>query len=127
MPIPHRRGASNGAAPPGFRYVRHDARDGTVALAVFGELDLATAPALDHALRSAQQRARLVVLNLRRLAFMDCTGLRVLLVAAARAHAGRTGFLVVRGPAQFERLLELTGADRQLETTHAGRNGHGRE
>ena len=55
--------------------------DGVRLLEVFGELDLATAPRLEHALAEAGDD---VLLDLRGLTFMDSTGVRVLLEAAER-------------------------------------------
>lgn len=96
--------------------LRRDAVDGEVRLAVSGELDLATAPELDQALRGAQRHARVVVLDLRELTFMDCTGLGALLAAADRARANGDRFLVVPGPSHVDRLLTLTDIDGRLET-----------
>jgi anti-sigma B factor antagonist len=84
-------------------------------LVVRGELDLATALALKDGL-SAIRRGRIerVVLDLRELSFMDCAGLHVIL--AADLHARHTGISleVLYGPGQITRILNLTGADRQL-------------
>jgi anti-sigma B factor antagonist len=101
--------------PCGFACVCHDAGDGTTGLAVSGELDLATAAELDQALRSAQQRSRVVTLDLRRLTFMDCTGLSVVLAAATRARERGDRFRLLRGPGPVERLFALTGTDCRLE------------
>ena len=43
---------------------------------VAGALDIATAPQLEQALAGAQTRARLVVLDLRELTFMDAAGVQ---------------------------------------------------
>ena len=63
------------------------ARDerGARRLTLRGELDLATAPRLEHALADAGED---VVLDLRGLTFMDSTGVRVLLEAAEAAGPG---------------------------------------
>jgi anti-anti-sigma factor len=54
---------------------------GATRLVLRGELDLATAPQLEHALAAAGDG---VLLDLRGLTFMDSTGVRVLLEAAER-------------------------------------------
>jgi anti-sigma B factor antagonist len=54
---------------------------GSTRVSLRGELDLATAPRLEHALAEAGDR---VLLDLRGLTFMDSTGVRVLLEAAER-------------------------------------------
>ena len=73
-----------------------------------GELDIATAPALDVALHEAVALAPLVVLDLRDLDFVDVAGVRV--VANARAHARRAGrhVVVLRGSPSVDRVFSLT-------------------
>ena len=80
-----------------------------------GELDFATSPLLDDALHRAEADARLIVLDLRRLAFVDCSGLRVIVAAHHRARRRGGRLVVVRGAAAIERVLTLTGAHRELE------------
>ena len=59
-------------------------------LCVAGELDMATAPILDTALREAASSSGEVLLDFAGLSFMDSTGLRVLLRSACEKHgAGR--------------------------------------
>ena len=58
---------------------------GATRLVLRGELDLATAPQLEHALAAAGDG---VLLDLRGLTFMDSTGVRVLLEAAERGGPG---------------------------------------
>ena len=67
---------------------------------VTGELDIATAPILEHTLRAAEQRAARIVLDLRELAFMDSCGVHVILDAAARMSADRGRLVLVCGPAR---------------------------
>lgn len=91
-------------------------RDGdqAVVVDVSGELDLASSPALEQELESAAvASAELVIIDLRRLEFMDSTGLSVLVRAHQRATETGQRFAVVKGPQQVQRLLTLTGvADR---------------
>jgi anti-anti-sigma factor len=80
-------------------------------LTLEGELDLATAPVLELELARAEKRSpRLVIVDLRRLAFMDVGGMRVLLAAARRAKRDGYELAIVRG-ASVQRLFELTGVD----------------
>ena len=65
--------------------VAPDAQGGT-RLTLRGELDLGTAPQLEQALAEAGGN---VLLDLRRLTFMDSTGVRVLLEAAQRTDGLR--------------------------------------
>jgi anti-sigma B factor antagonist len=106
--------------PPEFACVPHDSGDGTIRVAVFGELDLTTAPALDQALRDAHQHVRQVTLDLRSVTFMGSSGLAVLFAAADRARESGGRFLVVRGPPSIDRLFALSAADRWLEITPGG-------
>ena len=76
---------------------------------VSGELDLLSSPAFEVELeRAAGSDGDVIVIDLRRLAFMDSTGLHVLVRGHQRARElGRT-FAVTRGSEQVDRLLRLT-------------------
>jgi anti-sigma B factor antagonist len=113
LPIRSDRGA---IAPEGFACMCLDSGDGSIRVALSGELDIATATEFDRALRTAQRRARSVTLDLRRLSFMDCCGLAALMAAASRARADGDRFRVVRGAA-VDRLFAITGVDLELELT----------
>jgi anti-anti-sigma factor len=91
-------------------------RDGPAAvIAVTGELDLASSPALREALeRESENGVELVILDLRQLVFMDSTGLSVVVRAHQRAVESRHRFAVVRGGKQVQRLLMLTGVGDRL-------------
>ena len=90
-------------------------RDGSAAvIAVAGELDLASSPALREELERAAQDAELVILDLRELVFMDSTGLSVVVRAHQRAVEAGDRFAVVRGGKQVQRLLTLTGVGNRL-------------
>jgi anti-sigma B factor antagonist len=88
---------------------------GAARVHVAGELDIATAPMLERTLRSAELRARLVVLDLRELTFVDSCGVRVIVYASLRARRAGRRLVLVRGPAQVQRLLELSGALEAVE------------
>ena len=105
------------APKPDFACVRIDGGDDHVRLTVFGEIDLATADKLARELSEAQADARTVTLDLRRLRFIDCSGLAVLAAAADRANAGGGRFRVVRGPPAVDRLFTLTGLEHRFEMT----------
>ena len=78
-------------------------------LHVAGELDMATAPRVEKALRQAERRARLVVLDLRGLTFMDCSGIHVIVDASLRARSRGHRLMLVRGPSQVDRVFALAG------------------
>jgi anti-sigma B factor antagonist len=83
-------------------------------ISVSGELDLASSPALEEELdRVAQSDAKVVIVDLRNLEFMDSTGLSVLVRAHQRAEEDGRRLGLVNGSQQVQRLLSLTGvADR---------------
>jgi anti-sigma B factor antagonist len=79
-------------------------------LALSGELDMASSPALDEAVRGiCTDSAEALTIDLSRLTFMDSTGLRVVLLAKELCERHRCEFLVIPGPAQIQRLFEVTG------------------
>jgi anti-sigma B factor antagonist len=85
-----------------------------------GELDLATAPALEDALRRAfgGDSAR-VVLDLRELEFIDSSGLRTLLTARRQSEDAGTQFSLVAGHRGLERTLEIAGVHKVFDWTPA--------
>jgi anti-anti-sigma factor len=88
-------------------------RDGdTHVIVLDGELDLATMEDVERELeRVGGTDARLIVVDLRELTFMDCSGLR-LFWGAHQREAGRLIF--VRGPGCVQRVFEITGLVRLL-------------
>jgi anti-anti-sigma factor len=102
--------------PTGFSISISD-RDGRAVVVIRGELDLATAPDLDAALQELAEAGKDVVVDLRELAFMDSTGLRVIVAAHARAEAGDHSFVIVRPTpgAPIERILAIAGVESVLE------------
>ena len=79
-----------------------------------GELDLASAPRLRLRLGEAISSAQLVMVDLRQLAFTDCTGIHVLLDGEAQARRAGRRLVFVRGPAQIDRLFQLLGLSERL-------------
>jgi anti-anti-sigma factor len=76
---------------------------------IVGELDIATTPQFERTLREAQLEARLVVLDLRELAFMDSVGVHAIVNAGIRARQVARRLLVLRGPPNVDRVLTLAG------------------
>ena len=82
---------------------------------VSGEVDTGTAPELDETLHEALRHARLVLMDLREMSFMDSTGLHVLVNASLRARA-QAGHLVLSGvSAQLTSLLDVTGTREHVD------------
>ncbi|HEY5189133.1 MAG TPA: STAS domain-containing protein [Solirubrobacteraceae bacterium] len=85
-------------------------------IAVSGELDLASSPVLDTELeRAADSGSELLVLDLRRLDFMDSTGLSIIVKAHQRLAENGRVLSLVRGPQQVQRLLDLTGVAERIQ------------
>jgi anti-sigma B factor antagonist len=79
-------------------------------LALGGELDLVSSPALEQALdAAAESDAELIIVDLRGLEFMDSTGLHALVKAQHRLEDMGRRFALVRGGDSVQRLFELTG------------------
>jgi anti-anti-sigma factor len=78
-----------------------------------GELDLATAPQVVAGLRRLRERGERVLLDLDELAFIDVSGLRVVMHAAEEASNDGGGFAVTRGSPPVRRLIALV-VDAQL-------------
>ena len=85
-----------------------------------GELDLATAPALEDALeRAFEGGSERVVLDLRELEFIDSSGLRTLLTARRQADVAGKQFSLVAGHRGLERTLEIAGVHKVFDWTLA--------
>ncbi len=96
---------------PGSLTISTETGDGTVSVALQGELDLASAPQLEQQLRAIEsRRPQRLIVDLAGLAFIDSTGLRLLLQADERC--GRSGCeLVLRpGDPSVQRVFDVTGA-----------------
>ena len=86
-----------------------DAKGWTV-LAVEGEIDIATASALDEAIEQAvSDGKRNIAVDLEAVSFMDSTGLRTLIVAHRRLEDESGRLVVIPGSGPIRRLLEVAG------------------
>ena len=83
---------------------------------VAGDLDIATAPQLDRTLREAELQTRLVVLDLREVPFMDCSGVHTIVDASVRAREVGRRLLLLRGPPDVDRMFALNGSSHEVET-----------
>lgn len=79
-----------------------------------GELDLATVPVAEQAVARVESVADTLVLDLRKLTFIDSSGLKMILTTAESWNGASRRLFVVKGPAQVERVLQLTGAAGRL-------------
>jgi anti-anti-sigma factor len=99
----------------------HTAIDGpTAVVRVEGELDASTAALLDDALRriaGADGATERVVIDSRGLAFIDSSGLSVLVAAHKRLKKDGSELVVAAPSAPVRRLFDIAGLDRVLTIT----------
>jgi anti-anti-sigma factor len=90
--------------------------EGQVRVALVGELDIASAPQFEDSLEKVEASAPAVlVLDLRKVEFIDSTGLRAVIAADERARSGGRRLVIVRGTAAVERVFSVTQLDQRLE------------
>ena len=100
--------------------VRIERRGDAAVVVPTGELDLATAPALEASLaRAFEDDCGHVVLDLRELEFIDSSGLRTLLTARRQAEDAGQRFSLVAGHRGLERTLEIAGVHKVFDWTPA--------
>jgi anti-anti-sigma factor len=85
-------------------------------LALTGELDLGSANKLEEAVREVCASGAELVIDLRKVTFMDSTGLRVLIVAGTLCEENGHELRIIPGE-DIQRILEMTGLDRVLPFT----------
>ena len=90
--------------------------DGTAVIALEGDLDLAGANALEQELATPEVgAASAIVLDLRRVEFMDSSGLRMIAVTLQDAQERGRRFALVPGAAQVMRVFDITRMRERLE------------
>jgi anti-sigma B factor antagonist len=100
--------------------VRVESRNGVARLAVFGELDLATAPTLrDELVGAERDGVRDIMLDLRDATFVDSEGLNVIIRAWQRAQLNGHRFVVVGASRATQRLCYITGTEFVLDDSIA--------
>jgi anti-anti-sigma factor len=77
-------------------------------VAASGEVDLSTASELGHALEAAPAGSRHVVVDLTEVAFLDSSGINVLLTGQRTLAEAGVGFRVVAPAGPVRRIFELT-------------------
>ncbi|WP_410615002.1 STAS domain-containing protein [Amycolatopsis sp. lyj-109] len=92
--------------PSGLTVTTTERPGGITLITLVGDIDAATAGTLDDALATGER----LVVDLSRVAFLSCAGVRALL----RANA-RTELALVLGGHAVARSLEVTGADLTLK------------
>jgi anti-anti-sigma factor len=89
---------------------------GAVLVSLQGELDLACAYTFDRELRRIEAgRPSCIVIDMRKLAFVDSSGLGRLLGARRRARRDGRRLVLVRGSQAIQRLLAIAGIEESFE------------
>jgi anti-anti-sigma factor len=89
--------------------------DAVHSITLSGELDLANAGEVEAELRRAEAGdADSIVLDLSSVSFIDSTGMRLLVAAAARSRADSNRLTLLRGGPAVQRALQLTALEGQL-------------
>ncbi len=89
--------------------------DGTYVIRLAGDLDMSSCEAVDAELRRAEAGpAPRILLDVEALAFIDSSGLQVILKAKRRADRGGRRLRVTRGTGHVADMFRLTGLDMTL-------------
>lgn len=107
-----------GASPSSFACSCTDGGLNGAWVHVAGELDMATAPELERTLGGVRSQARLVVLDLRELAFTDVSGLHAIVDASISARQRDSRLVLVRPPPDVDRTFRLIRSCDEIETGH---------
>jgi anti-sigma B factor antagonist len=100
--------------------VHTDEGPDAVRVSLEGELDLSNVLYVEEQIRKVEKRKPSLVLDLRRLKFLDSTGLRVIVSAHQRArHQGRR-LKIVPGGEAVKRLFRLSGLEHRLDFVEEG-------
>jgi anti-sigma B factor antagonist len=101
--------------PPRWKVTEVADLRGDRLILVHGELDIATAPRLAALLKRLRERRHPVVLDLSEVAFMDSSGLNVLLDARDSSRRDGWSFRIRRVSPRVARLARLAGAEDLIE------------
>lgn len=89
--------------------------DHTKVVTLDGELDISVASDTEEAIRSAADDSSRLVLDLRRLVFIDSTGVRMILRVDSDLRTQGKRLAVVSGSEPVDRVFRVTGLDKRLE------------
>ena len=90
--------------------------EGQTRVALAGELDIASTPEFEQGLARVEANApEVLLLDLRKVEFIDSTGLRAVIAADERARSAGRRFVIIRGTPAVERVLSVTQLDQRLE------------
>ena len=100
---------------PGHFHVSAERLGAVALIAVEGELDIATLPEFERTVtRMRAQGLERMVIDLRRLAFLDSMSIELLLRLHGELTATGAELVVVRGPRAVNRIFDLMELERVL-------------
>jgi anti-sigma B factor antagonist len=90
--------------------------DGGLVVALTGELDLAEVGRMSRRMAKLEQESPAeLYMDLRKLTFLDSSGLQALVDAEARGRTAGRRVVFIRGPSTVQRVFELTRLDERVE------------
>jgi anti-sigma B factor antagonist len=90
-------------------------RDGrTATVAILGELDISTTPELTGALAALEPGYETLVVDLSRCTFFASSGISILLEESHRAQQEGFELIVIKAPAEVQRMFDLAGLEDKL-------------
>jgi anti-anti-sigma factor len=96
-------------------------QDDRRTLLLSGDLDISSADQVEAMIHQALRPGTAsVVLDLSEVAYMDSTGLRVIVAIAQLCEQHGSEFALVPGPPEVQRVFELTGISEHLSFTTEG-------
>lgn len=99
---------------------RTESRNGVTRIAVTGELDISTVPILEHRLSLINgEDVTAIMLDLRKLNFLDSSGLHAFEAASEQARSKGRILVVVGVGLKLRRSFELTGTLSLIEGSDA--------
>lgn len=94
---------------------RLENHNGVPVVVLTGEIDLATIDHAERLLREAEEEApHVMAADLRRVSFIDSTGLRLFVQIHRRAEQADRRFALVRGPDNVQRVFQVTKLDERF-------------
>jgi anti-sigma B factor antagonist len=99
---------------PPIHVTTHKVDTGETQVVVIGEIDLATSDAVDKVMKRLKGR---VVIDLRKVEFMDSTGIRLLLTHQQRLDTGDGHLRILANQGPVYTLMEIAGVVQILDVT----------
>jgi anti-anti-sigma factor len=99
---------------PPIHVTAHKVDTGETQVVVIGEIDLATHRAVDKVMNRLKER---VVLDLRKVEFMDSTGIRLILTHQQRLETGGGHLRIIASRGPVYSLMEIAGVVEILDIT----------